>query len=520
MDTEADREPLLQVNDQTNFSTFYHNNHEVIPALQSSRSNSFDSQISHPSYRTVEDVVTTLSSKVSSSLSSIARDFSLPKSLVSGTYDGNPDDNQIDVQYCGLCLEYKSSGITCKENHFICRNECFASLVSSLCEESYRLRQTKGRIECPVPDCNSDAWSSREVREGLSGHYTALDAYADTILSLLESGVSDVVSHESEKKVKAASSLNLSSSDSSSFSHAQELICDALTLKCPNPGCRFALDPNPDGCCAMKCLKCGCYFCWLCFVVTGIDSQSSHKHVRNCAVNPSSPDGSVFVDEKSVDDAHKNRRLEAIRRTLLGLYGNNWQKNKICAQVIESVAVLLRDSNISKAEVFSSTSIAPPTAGERPAAQPAAGAARNVPRVRGPFAARGLRRGYAERERGENLEAQMCVYVSFCVLGIVSNVIDADMRTFSIDFYEMWMPYILYTVLSTAAVLCCCLCCHIEGGGCCERLYTLVAVTVSMLVIVTSTMTFTILVCQGWWYFFLILIDTFSSGGIPLRGTR
>ena len=43
------------------------------------------------------------------------------------------------------------------------------------------------------------------------------------------------------------------------------LVIEALTLKCPN--CQAALDPNPDGCCAMRCAApgCGVYFCWLCF---------------------------------------------------------------------------------------------------------------------------------------------------------------------------------------------------------------------------------------------------------------
>lgn len=211
---------------------------------------------------------------------------------------------------CRLCMEKKAVGLYCKEKHFICRDECFAMYVSSVCEETYKLKLHKGRITCPYPDCKSIAWTSKEVREGLAGHSNASDTYTEALLELLggdiESGTGDIAltTHSSSTETVEAKTDRI-----------KEMVCDALTLKCPNPMCRLALDPNPDGCCSMTCLKCGIHFCWLCFTVTGTDSGVSHKHVQGCSENPMP--NNLFVPAGQVEEVHKRRRLEAIRRSLL-----------------------------------------------------------------------------------------------------------------------------------------------------------------------------------------------------------
>ena len=217
------------------------------------------------------------------------------------------DFDMTHLQSCCLCLEEKMVGVICGEGHFVCRDECFAPLVICSCEETYKLKQNKGRIVCPVPNCASQPWASREVREGLSGNPYALDLYTDTLVGLL------FVNED----IETGHGLALMPIQQSRVNRVGEMVCDALTLKCPNPSCRLALDPNPDGCCSMRCAKCGCYFCWLCFTLTGFDSSSCHNHVLRCAENPCP--NNLFVPLDLLRQVHKRRRLEAIRRVLLNI---------------------------------------------------------------------------------------------------------------------------------------------------------------------------------------------------------
>ena len=141
-------------------------------------------------------------------------------------------------------------------------------------------------------------------------------------------------------------------------------IVDSLTLRCPNTFCSVALDPSPDGCCAMRCVTCGKHFCWLCFQIQS-DNSINHSHVRNCGENPKP--GNLFPRKDLVEIVHKQRRIEAIRKCLMRLTGdiglkkrkNEWQTNPRCIGAVEAVKVVLEDSGITPKEVFSSTSTGP-----------------------------------------------------------------------------------------------------------------------------------------------------------------
>ena len=145
-------------------------------------------------------------------------------------------------------------------------------------------------------------------------------------------------------------------------------IVDSLTLRCPNTFCSVALDPSPDGCCAMRCVTCGKHFCWLCFQIQQ-DNSINHSHVRNCGENPKP--GNLFPRKDLVEIVHKQRRIEAIRKCLMRLTGeigglkkrkNEWQTNPRCIGAVEAVKLVLEDSGITPKEVFSSTVVGPATA--------------------------------------------------------------------------------------------------------------------------------------------------------------
>jgi hypothetical protein len=82
-----------------------------------------------------------------------------------------------------------------------------------------------------------------------------LEKYIDVLIASIQRIRHDASGHGSTS----------SAGDDNSEQVLARAIIEALTLKCPN--CRTALDPNPDGCCAMQCMAPGCgkYFCWLCF---------------------------------------------------------------------------------------------------------------------------------------------------------------------------------------------------------------------------------------------------------------
>ncbi len=92
---------------------------------------------------------------------------------------------------------------------------------------------------------------------------------------------------------------------------ALALATDALSLKCPR--CHCVVDQNPDGCCAMRCGRCGGDFCWLC-LASSASSNACHQHVRQCP--QSDHQGLVFVPQRSRDKAHKRLRILAVRESL------------------------------------------------------------------------------------------------------------------------------------------------------------------------------------------------------------
>jgi len=74
---------------------------------------------------------------------------------------------------------------------------------------------------------------------------------------------------------------------------AQQLLL-RVTISCP--WCAAVVDPDPDGCRAMRCGVCGFYYCWLCFHKE-LTNQAIHRHVRDAH-------GDLFVAQRAVDLAH------------------------------------------------------------------------------------------------------------------------------------------------------------------------------------------------------------------------
>lgn len=193
---------------------------------------------------------------------------------------------------CAICLDDQVKGLCCESSHFICSG-CFSPYVDSNCADFGKLRDTKFEVCCPVPQCNSAPWNSHHVRNCLEG--AILEKYIDTLIRVCNNGTAATTgSVHGDRRSSLLADLS-----------------DALCLKCPN--CKIVLDPNPDGCCAVKCLHCATHFCWLCFN-TQANSKACHAHVAKCSLN--STQGLVFASRANCTEAHKLIRATSIRFVL------------------------------------------------------------------------------------------------------------------------------------------------------------------------------------------------------------
>jgi hypothetical protein len=231
-----------------------------------------------------------------------------------------------------------------EDGHVLC-GECVCGYVDSLCGDFGKLQAHKFEVVCPVPQCAATHFTFAQLRPFLSPR--VLDKYVSTLVRICnmrqqaESSARTHSRHHHQNHVSPESSpalINTSKSTSSPGSsssgaggdqhaheqthmeHTRKLILDCLCLKCPNTSCRSVLDPTPDGCCAMKCLHCGTFFCWLCFSVHKT-SPACHEHVRNDCVHNAGPSaGSVFVNNVCVRTAHKRLRIATIHSLLVKYY--------------------------------------------------------------------------------------------------------------------------------------------------------------------------------------------------------
>ncbi len=138
-----------------------------------------------------------------------------------------------------------------------------------------------------------------------------------------------------------------------------QILAEALCLRCPSRYCRAVLDPNPDGCCSIRCSNCGVYFCWLCFVMC-VDSQRCHDHVRrDCAVNPMR--GELFLPKGEKVKAHKKLRLEAIQSVLDQEFGaNTWREetHEVCRYLTSSTAKTVTGTTSNMSTAATTVSVA------------------------------------------------------------------------------------------------------------------------------------------------------------------
>ncbi|KAJ3309385.1 hypothetical protein HDV04_006172, partial [Boothiomyces sp. JEL0838] len=199
------------------------------------------------------------------------------------------DENESN---CLICFE-DLPGYSCPK-HSLCKG-CFSQYISTELDKPLALlANSKGKIKCPKPDCNS-YYSSKQITDG-----GMIDKYIQIVYKLGEM-----------EGVNSAPTLQIDS--------LRTRLEEALNLTCP--WCR-AVFVDYDGCDAVICSKCNKYFCGLCLVGCANNSQA-HQHAAACSGN-----GSYHSHQNTKKQKHLLHKQTKINRLLECLTGEekNWVK--------------------------------------------------------------------------------------------------------------------------------------------------------------------------------------------------
>lgn len=232
---------------------------------------------------------------------------------------------------CVVCFEYRRKGIHCENKHFLCHN-CFPPYVTSLIEDAGRMADNNFEIHCCYPGCTARPWNPHEVRLMLTGEL--LEKYISCLVRQLQI-------LENKEQLLAAGI------DKDDIDSLMNSITDSLNLCCPS--CHIVIDPNPDGCAAIRCGACGKHFCLLCLEEQQ-NSSKCHSHVRICSNNPSR---NVYASSMIREVAHKKLKIQAVQRLLRSHLGKDWRIHQHTPLLLDGVQEVLKACNICKSEILS-----------------------------------------------------------------------------------------------------------------------------------------------------------------------
>ena len=100
-------------------------------------------------------------------------------------------------------------------------------MTETVLSQVFKLRRNKGKVPCPVPECHD--------------FINSLIAY-DLLLERERSRYLSIINQD--KKIESSGIFDVESN----VLRVRSAILDVMTLRCPNPNCRVAVDPTPDAC--------------------------------------------------------------------------------------------------------------------------------------------------------------------------------------------------------------------------------------------------------------------------------
>jgi hypothetical protein len=266
---------------------------------------------------------------------------------------------------CIICFDKARKGIMCSsQDHFVCAS-CFSPYVQSVIEDAGKMMDSKFTMKCPSPGCSATPWTSHQVQNCYVGfddliHFNQVRLILDA--EVLEKYIDALVRHL--ELLNAPESVGKEQEGSAIVEEGIRAVIDSLTLGCPF--CHTAIDPNPDGCAAMRCGTCSKYFCLLCLTQQA-DNGKCHSHVRMCPNNPSK---NVYASAAIRKQAHRTLQVEAVRRVLRAKFGSSWSQVPASRSLIKGSSKVLQQSDITEDLVFEDRSSTTQLGPGRAALQP------------------------------------------------------------------------------------------------------------------------------------------------------
>ncbi|GBG30999.1 Protein kinase, putative [Hondaea fermentalgiana] len=193
---------------------------------------------------------------------------------------------------CAICLDIYpvKEGVSCADDHFTCK-ECLSGSVRAATQPMAHVDVLRdGSMCCVTPDCGLLV-SGRTIASAVPEEDFA--ALLDIVRAHFERDAAAEQERQLRDRIDAA--LRDYGLDQTTQHHIRTIQNEILTMSCPRCSAAFV---DFDGCCALTCGACPCYFCAWCLQDTGNDSSACHRHVASCASKPAGEDR--FFSEKHV----------------------------------------------------------------------------------------------------------------------------------------------------------------------------------------------------------------------------
>ncbi|GBG34942.1 Protein kinase, putative, partial [Hondaea fermentalgiana] len=219
----------------------------------------------------------------------------------------------VKVASCIICLDnwLVSEGVPCADGHFTCR-ECLSESVGAAAQPQAHVNVRRdGSMRCFSSDCD-------HFVPGRSIAAAVPDEDFEALLGIVRAHVERDAAAEQERQLRdrVDAALREHGLDPTTQNHIRTIQNEVLAMSCPRCSTVFA---DFDGCCALKCAACPCYFCAWCLQDTGDDSDACHQHVATCTSKPAGEEDPFFSDFAVVKQAWVRLRVQRLRKYLAGI---------------------------------------------------------------------------------------------------------------------------------------------------------------------------------------------------------
>lgn len=203
------------------------------------------------------------------------------------------DIQTVSLASCMICLDNYPAlhGAACGSGHFVCQ-DCLAASVSAASDPEGFVRVTRdGAMPCMANNCNSIFPGSTIAR------HIPEEIFAQ-LIRVVKGHIENDADIRAEREIqhRVQEFIKLDGLNREAVVHMKHIQDHLLCTCCPR--CKTVFT-DFDGCCALKCRSCDCYFCAWCLCDTGNTSDACHRHVANCEKNGSRDHDPFFPESFS-----------------------------------------------------------------------------------------------------------------------------------------------------------------------------------------------------------------------------